>query len=148
MNLLSLKEKNGGFEMDSFIVDTVAFLAYLADNLPEKADQIFRKAERKKVKLLLPSIALGETLSTIYKGKDIFGKSISLEKVDLIFNILQNKKTLELIDLSLEAWRIFHGLEIPELHDRMIASTFHSLNAKGLITNDPEISKKVNSIWK
>jgi len=147
MNLLNLKEKDGGFELDCFVVDTVAFLAYLVDNLPDKADQIFKKAEKKKVELLLPSIALGETLYTIYKGKDIFGKSISLEKVDLIFTILQSKEMLKLIDLNLEAWQVFHRLEIPEMHDRMIVSIFHNSSAKGIITNDPEISKKANSIW-
>jgi predicted nucleic acid-binding protein len=132
--------------LNSFIDDTVAFLAYLTDKLPDKADAIFKKAENKKVKLILPSIALGETLNTIYKGKDIFGKSIFLEKVDLIFSILQKKEMIELMDLNLETWRIFHGLEVPEMHDRMIISTFHNLNAKAIITNDPEISKKASSI--
>ncbi|HDZ19243.1 MAG TPA: type II toxin-antitoxin system VapC family toxin, partial [archaeon] len=31
--------------MEIYIVDAVAFLAYLADKLPKKADDIFRKAE-------------------------------------------------------------------------------------------------------
>ena len=47
-----MKEKNGASEMEIYIVDAVAFLAYLADTLPKMADDIFRKAERKKIKLL------------------------------------------------------------------------------------------------
>ncbi|KKK89112.1 hypothetical protein LCGC14_2736410, partial [marine sediment metagenome] len=96
--------------MDLYIIDTVAFLAYLADKLPGEADKLFKKAEKKQIKLLLPSIVLGESLYTIYKGRDIFGKSISLEKVDLIFQILKNKDVIELVNLSLEGWQIFHGL--------------------------------------
>ncbi len=148
MSLFNLREKNGEFELESYIVDAVAFLAYLADCLPSRADNIFKKAEKKEIKLLLPSIALGKTLYTIYKGKDIFGKNIPLEKIDLIFQILQNKETLELVSLNLNAWRIFHTLEVPELHDRMIVAAYHYFNAKGIITNDPEISEQVNSIWK
>lgn len=134
--------------MDSYIVDTVAFLAYLADVLPNNANQLFKKAEKKRLKLFLPPIVLGETLYTIYKGKEIFGKSISFEKIDLIFQILQNKRVLLLMNLDLEVWKIFHKLKIPELHDRMIVAAYHFINAKGLITNDPEISAEVNSIWK
>ncbi len=133
--------------MDLYIIDTVAFLAYLADKLPGEADKLFKKAEKKQIKLLLPSIALGESLYTIYKGRDIFGKSISLEKVDLIFQILKNKDVIELVNLGLEGWQIFHGLKLPELHDRMIVAMFHLYKAKAIVTNDPEISEITSSIW-
>ncbi len=148
MNSSNPKEKNGAHKVEIYIVDAVAFLAYLADKLPKKADDIFRKAEKKEIKLLLPSIALGETLYTIYKGKQIFGEEIPLEKIDLIFQVLKNGEIFELVDLNLDAWFIFHGLDIPELHDRMIAATFYHYKASGLITNDPEISESLPMIWK
>ena len=148
MNSSNPKEKNGAHKVEIYIVDAVAFLAYLADKLPKKADDIFRKAEKKEIKLLLPSIALGETLYTIYKGKQIFGEEIPLEKINLIFQVLKNGEIFELVDLNLDAWFIFHGLNIPELHDRMIAATFYYYKASGLITNDPEISESLPMIWK
>lgn len=147
MNLFNLKERNGEFELESYIIDTVAFLAYLADKLPIKADEFFKKAEKKEIKLLLPSIALGETLYTIYKGKEIFGKRISIEKVDLIFQILKSENIIKLVSLNLEAWRIFHSLTIPELHDRMIVTIYYYFKAIGIITNDPEIKEQVPIIW-
>jgi len=133
--------------MDLYIIDTIAFLAYLADKLPVEADKLFIRAEKNQLKLLLPSIALGESLYTIYKGRDIFGKSISLEKVDLIFQILKNKDVIELVNLSLEGWQIFHGLKLSELHDRMIVAMFYLYKAKAIVTNDPEISENTSSIW-
>ncbi len=133
--------------MDLYIIDTVAFLAYLAEKNPGEVDELFKKAEKKQLKLLLPSIALGESLYTIYKGREIFGKSISLEKVDLIFQILKNRDVIELVDLSLEGWQIFHGMKLPELHDRMIVAIFHLYKAKAIVTNDPEISENAVSIW-
>ena len=32
--------------MKAYVIDAVAFLAYLADNLPENANNIFKKAEK------------------------------------------------------------------------------------------------------
>ena len=133
--------------MKSYIVDAVAFLAYLADNLPLEADKIFKKAEKKEIILFLPSIALGETLFTIYKGKEIFGKNIPTEKIDLIFQILQNREMIQLVSLDLDAWKIFHELTIPEMHDRMIVATYHYYKASAIITNDPEIEELVPIIW-
>ena len=68
------KDENGDWMMDKYTIDTVAFLSYLADVLPTKVDDIFKLAEKNQVVLILPSIVLGETLYTIYKGKNIFGK--------------------------------------------------------------------------
>lgn len=133
--------------MESYVIDAVAFLAYLANNLPLEADKIFKKAENKEIILYLPSIALGETLFTIYKGKEIFGKNIPAEKIDLIFQILQNRETIRLVGLELEAWKIFHELKIPEMHDRMIVAVFHYYEALAIITNDPEIEKQVPIVW-
>lgn len=133
--------------METYVVDTVAFLAYLTDQLPKNVNNLFKKAENKLIKLLLPSIALGETLYTIYKGREIFGKEISIEKIELIFEILQYKESIELIDLNLDGWRIFNELNIPELHDRMIIAIFHYYNASAIITPDSEISSAVKTIW-
>lgn len=142
-----MKEKNGGFKMKSFVIDAVAFLAYLADQLPKKVNEIFKKAEQKQVKLLLPSIALAETLYTMYKGKDIFGKNIPLDKIELIFLILEEGDIIELINLDVRAWRIFNKLNVPELHDRMIVTSFLYNEATAILTNDPEIEEVAPIIW-
>ena len=133
--------------MESFIVDTVAFLAYLSDNLPTKLDELFKKAEKKQVKLLLPSIAFGETLYTIYKGKEIFGNEIPLEKIELIFQIVEEEEIIQLTNLDIPAWRIFNGLNILELHDRMIVSSFYQHKASAILTSDSEIAEITPVIW-
>lgn len=133
--------------MNTYIIDSIAFLSYLADNLPTKADNIFKKAEKNEIQLLLPSIVLGEVLYTMYKGKEIFGKQIPTEKIDLVFQILQNGKMIQLVSMNLDAWRIFHKLIIPELHDRMIVATYHYSKAIGIVTNDPEIKEYAPSVW-
>ncbi|HME51754.1 MAG TPA: PIN domain-containing protein [Candidatus Lokiarchaeia archaeon] len=133
--------------MVSFIVDSVAFLSYLADVLPTAADALFKQAENNEIDLVLPSIVLGETLYTIYKGKEIFGKVIPLEKVDLILDLLRSSDVLQLVDMNVTCWEIFHDLKTPELHDRMIIATFKHLGCEGIITNDPDMKQEVNTIW-
>ena len=133
--------------MEKYVIDAVAFLAYLVDKLPPMSDKIFKKAEENQIKLILPSIALGETLYTIYKGKEIFVKNIPIEKIELIFEILEKEQFIELIGMNIEIWRIFHKLTLSEMHDRMIVATFEYHEASAIITNDPEINNEFNTIW-
>ena len=65
MNSYNPKEKNGAHKVEIYIVDAVAFLAYLVDKLPKKADDIFRKAEKKKNQLA------NLLFATYLKGKHI-----------------------------------------------------------------------------
>ncbi len=133
--------------MISYVVDTVGFLSYLADVLPPTADGIFKKAENNEISLVLPSIVVGETLYTIYKGKEVFGKVIPLEKVDFILGFLHSSSVFQLVDMNASCWEIFHGLKIPELHDRMIVATCKHLGSRGIITNDPEMAKEIGTVW-
>jgi len=130
-----------------YIVDAVAFLAYLADNLPKKVNNIFKLAENKEVSLYLPSIVLGECLYTIYKGKEVFGKIIPAEKIPLIFQILQFTDNFHLITMSLDAWKMFNENFLPELHDRMILALAMEHAATAILTSDPEIQTKYACIW-
>ncbi|MHA1475191.1 MAG: type II toxin-antitoxin system VapC family toxin [Promethearchaeota archaeon] len=130
-----------------YIVDAVAFLAYLADKLPKDANEIFQLAENKQVSLFLPSITLGECLYTIYKGKEVFGKIIPSEKIPLIFQILQFTDNFHLISMSLETWKIFNENIVPELHDRMVLALAIEHGATAILTSDPEIQTKYVCIW-
>ena len=54
-------------------VDSVALLSYFANKLGSDGDQIFSKAESNEVRLLVPSIVIGESIYTILKERNIFG---------------------------------------------------------------------------
>ncbi|MGQ4876025.1 MAG: hypothetical protein ACP6IY_18320, partial [Promethearchaeia archaeon] len=69
------------------------------------------------------------------------------DKIELIFQIIQFKDLLKLVDLNIDAWRIFHNLKIPELHDRMIVALYKYFNAKAIITNNPEMEEQANIVW-
>ncbi|MBN1800836.1 MAG: hypothetical protein JW891_04975 [Candidatus Lokiarchaeota archaeon] len=85
--------------------------------------------------------------SIIYKGKEIFGRNIPIEKIDLIFITLEKGEIFEKVSLDVPAWRIFSGLTVPELHDRTIVSMYKRFNAEAILTNDAEIAEAATIIW-
>lgn len=136
-------------EADAYTVDAIALLCYLADRLPRRTDEIFKRAEDEEVLLLVPSIALGETIFTLLKGREIFGVKIPLEKLTTLLEVLETSRTLQLMDLTVRGWRLVTAINLPELHDRMIVSTYMISNSRAILTDDQEIRDlpKVKTIW-
>jgi predicted nucleic acid-binding protein len=130
-------------------VDAVALLCYLADRLPHSVDEIFKRAEDEEALLVVPSIVLGETIFTLLKGREIFGTKISLEKLTTFLEVLETSRTVRLVDLTVKGWRLVTTINLPELHDRMIVSTYLMSNSRAILTDDREIRSlaKVKTIW-
>ena len=133
--------------MERYTIDTVAFLAYLIDVLPPKSNAIFQKAENEEIILILPSIVIGETIYTILKQKEVFGKLIPVEKISEIFEIIQGSESILLVDMNIESWKMLLTINISELHDRMIIATHLVYNSKAIITDDHQIVSITNTIW-
>ena len=127
-----------------YVVDTVAFIRYLTDELPSKADAVFKDAEKGKVQLLLPHIAIGEFIYISMKNRL---KTINSEA--LIREVLLTVETagyITPVDMDMIAWEHFLELEIPELHDRMICAIATSKNAL-VISPDEEIGRHIETVW-
>lgn len=129
-----------------FVVDAVALLSYLVDKLPKKASDMLDSVDEDNL-VLIPSIIIGETLYTIYKGKEIFGMKISTNKIPLLFQLLSYSKGIRLVDMDLKSWNIFSELKIPELHDRIIVACAKRYNAEFIITSDKEIQEVYPYLW-
>lgn len=129
---------------DRYVIDTVAFIYYLAELLPEKVEKIFQSAEKGDVKLILPSISIGEAIYVFKKQK----KSRADEEISKMLENLGKCTYIDIKELELEDWKYVAVSKIPELHDRMVVATAKKSNAP-LITNDSEIIKsgEVRTIW-
>jgi predicted nucleic acid-binding protein len=136
-------------DADVYTVDTIALLCYLADKLPRRVDEIFKRAEDEEVLLAVPSIVVGESIFTLLKGKEIFGTRIPLERLETFLEVLETSRTVRLVDLTVKGWRLVTTINLPELHDRMIVSTYMVSNSKAILTDDQEIRglAKVKTIW-
>ncbi len=132
--------------MNEYVIDTMALVGYLEDDLPSSADKVFKMAERNECSLLIPEIVMGEFIYISSKGRLKASDPKSLIMETLIS--LDASKYVDFVPMDIEAWEEFLALDIPELHDRIICATALSRNAK-IITNDEEIrkNKRLVTIW-
>lgn len=128
----------------NFVADTHALLWWFTDSpkLGKKAAAIFEKCEKGEDIVFIPSIVIAEALSIFDKKRVSFDfkkllKQINESKhfviVSLDYPVLQ--KMIELTD-------------IPELHDKIIASTAKYLNLP-IITKDKILQDlpHVKTVW-
>ncbi|MGI0054917.1 MAG: type II toxin-antitoxin system VapC family toxin [Thermoplasmata archaeon] len=116
------------------VVDTVAFVRYLQDRLPPRADRVFRLAEGGQDHLYLPQIALGEFIYIAQRGR-LRGARPDLHVGEVVQNLTASD-AFTISSMPVGAWEVFQELRIPELHDRMIAAEALARGAP-LISNDP-----------
>jgi predicted nucleic acid-binding protein len=128
------------------IIDTVALVHHLADSLPDKAAHLFSSAENGHSTLLLPEVALGEFVYLALKGKLGFARPRAL--VDEVVAVIRGSGYIQTCGLNGRAWKLFLDLPIPELHDRMIASTALARELS-LVSNDTVFARvpSLDTIW-
>jgi predicted nucleic acid-binding protein len=132
--------------MKNYVVDTVALVGYLQNNLPSPADKIFKMAEQNKCKLLIPEIVFGEFTYISLKGR-LKSKNPKSLIMEVLISLAAAKHT-HFISMNLGSWEELINMDLPELHDRMICSIAKSNDAE-ILTNDKEIrkSRQINTIW-
>jgi predicted nucleic acid-binding protein len=128
--------------LNEYLVDTVAFVRYLEDRLPAKADRIFEEAESGSGHLLLPQIALGEFLYLALRGR-LRSKPPQPAVNDVLQNLAASD-TFSVTAMPWPAWDLFPQLKVPELHDRMIAA--EALARKVPIISNDEAFLGVDSL--
>ena len=121
--------------MDRYVTDTQALVKFMTGRkvIDDVSHQIFLSADRGESIIIIPAVVLMEVLYlgekkriavNLFETEDLM-KSQNYQSEPLSFEII---KTASEID------------DIPELHDRLIASTARYLNLP-IITNDPIILK-------
>lgn len=132
--------------MTDFLVDTVAFVRYLEDRLPAKADKVFGEAEAGRAHLLLPQMALAEFIYITLRGR-LKRNRPELHLRDVLHNLTASA-AFTISAMPPEAWEVLLELRIPELHDRMIAAEAIARNIP-VLTSDPAFRdlKGLSTIW-
>jgi predicted nucleic acid-binding protein len=133
--------------LTDFVVDTVALVRHLEDDLPPAADRAFRDAEAHRCRLFLPEIALGEFIYIALRGRIHAPNPRAL--VDEVVDQIRASEYLSLSSLPQRAWDTFLRLNIAELHDRMvIADAVH--RGLPLITNDSAAGsvEGLRTVWR
>ncbi|HKZ64473.1 MAG TPA: hypothetical protein VJ400_08520 [Thermoplasmata archaeon] len=123
--------------MDSltdYVIDTVALVKYLEDDLPRAADAIFRGAEDGRNQLFLPEIALGELAYIALRGR--LRNVEPAAAVSTVISQVLDSGFIEPSCLRRTGWDRFLWLPIPQLHHRMIAADAVDRRC-ALVSNDP-----------
>ena len=128
----------------NYIADTHALLWWFTDSpkISQKASKIFEKCEAGESIIFIPSIVIAESLSIFDK------KRISFNFKNL-FKKINDSENLVIIALDYPILEKMVALkEIPELHDKIIASTAKYLKVP-IITKDKALQafKTVKTIW-
>lgn len=133
--------------LTDFVIDTVALVRHLEDDLPPSADRAFRDAEAHRCRLFLPEIALAEFIYIALHGRIHAPNPRAL--IDEVVDQIRASEYLALSSLPPTAWDTFLQLKIAELHDRMVIAdaVYRGLP---LITNDPaaEAVEDLRTVWR
>jgi predicted nucleic acid-binding protein len=128
---------------DEYVTDTMALVLHLENRKSsQNVKQIFDSADSGKTTIYIPAMVFAEILYLAEKQRI----SLNLHEVE---KHIKNFQTYREVPLSFEIIQNAQQItDIPELHDRLIASTASFLNLV-LITNDPKIenSQFVNTVW-
>lgn len=128
-------------ELLHYVADTHAWIYYLLDILPKKADEAFKNAERGEAIMYVPTIVLAERIYLAERGRISLNYDELFSRFGIAGNFVDVPLTLEIVR---EATRV----PLRELHDRLIVATAKLLGAV-LITKDKEIraSGLVRTLW-
>ncbi|MEM3437166.1 MAG: PIN domain-containing protein [Nitrososphaerales archaeon] len=128
--------------MITYVSDAVAFLYYLLDKLPLKADKAFKDVEKGRALLYLPTIAAAE-LYYLFERKGWI-KQWSKLKAEI-----KRSTTLNYYPFNDQILNLFEETKAKEIHDKIIILTAKLLKAQALITKNEEIIKlgEVKTLW-
>lgn len=132
--------------LTGFVLDTIALVRHLENNLPKGADRAFQAAEAGRARLFLPEIALAEFIYIALRGRLRAPNPRAV--VEEVVDQIRGASYLTLSSLPPAAWDVFLELAVPELHDRLIAAdALH--RGLPLITNDPSLKsvRGLQVIW-
>ncbi len=124
----------------------MALIGHLNDSLPKGAADLFRAAENGEGVLYLPEIALGEFAYLALRGR--LGLEHPRVLVEEVVDQVRAGAYIQLSALDAAGWGIFLDLNVPELHDRLIAADAVARRVP-LVTNHRELARvpELERVW-
>jgi len=133
-----------------YIVDSVAYLRYLIDSLPEEASRIFDRAEAGLDVLYAPDVVVGETLYQVAFGGEIAGVQLQRNPNDVYRRTVTNGP-IDVVSLDEHAMAIYASLVEfyeAELHDGLVHVAHRTLDTEAVISDDIHLRQNdVELVW-
>ncbi len=134
--------------MKTYTADAVSLLAYLVDALPPRTDRIFAAAEASETVIQTPSTALGETLYSVSRDKDVRGVTLSGTPDEALRALLTNGPVsltpFEETDIT-EYARVIEQFSI---HDAFVVASHRARETDAILTTDTVIRESgIETVW-
>lgn len=133
--------------MAAYMVDAVAMLRYLVDELPAGADEVFVRAERGIDVALAPDVQLAEVLYQVSSGGVVAGVELRGSPNETLRQLVTNGP-VEIAPIGEHELAVF-GSEIGHysMHDGLLVATHRVRGTEALVTNDEALAAE-ETIWK
>ena len=134
--------------METYTADAVALLTYLIDALPRKTDRIFAAAETGGTVIQAPSTALGETLYSVSRDKDVRGVTLS-GTPEKARRTLLGSGPISLVPVeTTEITEYARVVDRFSIYDAVIVASHRARNTKAVLTTDTVIEDAgIETIW-
>lgn len=126
--------------MNRYTVDAVAALRYLVDALPDRADELFARAEAGNVLLQIPSIALAETLYVVAHSDEIKGRALNHAPGDARERLVTTGPLTVVESGNADFSAFIEALDSLTLHDAMVVASHRTQDTDAIVTTDGEMA--------
>jgi predicted nucleic acid-binding protein len=132
--------------MATYMVDAVALLRYLVDELPEAADEVFSRAERGIDVLQAPDVQLAEALYQVANGGVVAGVQLQGDPRELLRRLVTNGP-VAVTSIGEHELAVFASeIDMYSLHDGLLAAAHRVQNTKAIVTNDDAFAGE-ETVW-
>jgi predicted nucleic acid-binding protein len=133
--------------MATYMIDAVALLRYLVDELPDGADDVFTRGERGIDVLQAPDVQVAEALFQVENGGVVAGVELQGDPRETLRQLVTNGP-VEIAPIEEHELAVFASeIDLYSMHDGLLAATHRVQNTKAIVTNDPAFASE-DTIWR
>jgi hypothetical protein len=133
-----------------YTADTNALLGYLADVLPDAADEAFARAERGTAVVEAPNVIFGEVFYRLRQGTNVSGIDLGLTPADGWRNLHLAGPVGVSAGSTAATAELVNTIDDLSLHDAMLVASHRAAGTDAVITRDPDLGERedVATLWK
>lgn len=133
--------------MATYLLDAVALLRYLVDKLPDKADEVFFRAEQGVDVLQAPDVQVAEVLYQVANGGVVAGIQLQDDPQETLRRLVTNGP-VGVTSIGERELAVFASeIDLYSMHDGLLAAAHRVQNTKAIVTNDEAFAKE-ETVWK
>jgi predicted nucleic acid-binding protein len=133
--------------MAAYMVDAVALLRYLVDELPAGADEVFERAEQGIDILRAPDVQIAEALYQVSNGGVVAGIQLQGDPHDTLRRLVTNG-LVEVASTGEHEIAVFASeTDLYSMHDGLLAATHRVQNTKAIVTKDEAFAGE-ETVWR